>query len=230
LINNHPDVVAQAITTTTDYNTFVDVVLNRSTADQIAWGSSITKYDYNADGTIVKGSGHALLPPWDGYFYNLGITPESIARQTQGVQPYFDKANTWKGDFTLWTRRGFALLFDIAVQSGSINTTAHPEVEDTILNDFKTINLNDSRESIEVQKMQIIANRRADIVSADYQQSYRDRKLAIANGTGTVYGGATSTIPYDLILEPAYDTDVLTVSQGGQAEQWILIKDNLIGI
>jgi hypothetical protein len=216
LINNHPDVVAQAITTTTDYNTFVDVVLNRTTADQIAWGNSVTD----------PANQHQLLQPWATYFNNLGMTPESQARQNQACQPYFDSANTWKGDYSLWTRRGYALCFDIAVQSGSISTAVH----DLIMSDFANINLNDSRESIEVQKMQIIANRRADAVSSTYQASYRDRKLAIANGEGTVYGGATTTVPYDLILEPAYNTDVLTVAQGGQAEQWILINHNLIGI
>jgi hypothetical protein len=162
----------------------------------------------------------------------LGKEPACQSKQNALCQPYFNSANTWKGDYSLWSRRGYALLFDIAVQSGSISTAVH----DLIMSDFATIDMNQSRQTIEVQKMQFIANRRADAVSSTYQQSYRDRKLAIANGSGTVYGGFVDTTPYDLILEPAYDTDVVTQTvNNGQTtttptgHQYITIHHNIVG-
>jgi hypothetical protein len=224
LINNHIDVIAKCFTATSDYNTFIDVVKNRSTADQIAWGDTITD----------PANKHKVLEPWNTYFVNLGKEPANQSKQKALCQNYFNSANVWKGDYSLWSRRGYALLFDIAVQSGSISTAVH----DLIMSDFATIDYNQSRQTIEVQKMQYIANRRADAVSSSYQSSYRDRKLAIANGSGTVYGGFVDTTPYDLILEPAYDTDVVTVSTtpSGQTtvtptgHQMITIHHNIVGV
>src|SRR4051812_40687096 len=124
LINNHIDVIAKCFTATADYNKFIDVVKNYSTADQIAWGTSITHYtSFNADGTPVKSTGHTVVEPWNTYFVNLGKEPACQSKQNALCQNYFNSANVWKGDYSLWTRKGYALLFDIAVQSGSISST-----------------------------------------------------------------------------------------------------------
>lgn len=235
LVNNHLDVIAKCFTVTADYNKFIDVVKNYSTADQVAWGTSITNYtSFKADGSPLKSTGHTVKEPWNTYFVNLGKEPANQNKQIALCEPYFTKANTWKGDYGLYSRRGYALLFDIAVQSGSISSATH----DLIMSDFATIDMNQSRQTIEVQKMQFIANRRADAVGTSYQSSYRDRKLAIANGSGTVYGGFVDTTPYDLILEPAYDTDVVNVTTTPTGEkvntpsghQMITIHHNIVGV
>lgn len=200
LINEYPIVCKTAFNNVlTDYNTWVDIVFNKTNEEQQQWGTSIT------DPT----NSHKVIEPWNTYFKQLGMSPEGIARQDEGCQPYFNNAVMYKEMFNLWTRRGLTLLLDICIQSGSISQT----VQNLILSDFAELGDFATREEEETAKMQIIANRRADAVGATYRESYRDRKLAIANGTGTVYGGFVTTIPYDLLLEPAFETDVYTPTE-----------------
>src|SRR5690348_12788244 len=66
MINLWSDDLAAAITNTNDYNTFVDVVMNRTTTDQIAWGESISD----------QTNKHKVIEPWNTYFTTLG-TKES---------------------------------------------------------------------------------------------------------------------------------------------------------
>lgn len=214
LINNYPSVCLSAFNNVTaDYNTWVDVVKNRTTTDQIAWGESITAYKLDANGNIIKSSGHSVKEPWATYFRQLGLTSQSITRQDTAVQPYLDNGENWKKKYSLWSRRGFLLLFDIAVQSGGINTynadgTIKVNVDSQILSDIQALSPTLSKNDREIAIMKSIANRKADAVGTTFQQSYRDRKLAIANGSGLVYGSPTDTTPYDMILEPAFDYDV----------------------
>jgi hypothetical protein len=215
LINNYPTVCLNAFNNDqARYNEWVDVVFNKTTTEQIAWGTSKTIYtQFNADGTPVRSSGRKLQAPWQTYFEQLGVTPESIARQDVAVQPYLDNGENWKKKFSLWSRRGFLLLFDIAVQSGGINAynsdgSLRVDVEAQIFSDIQALSPTLSKNDREIAIMRSIANRKADTVSTEWQQSYRDRKLAIANGSGMVYGLPTDTVPYDMILEPAFDYDV----------------------
>src|SRR3954465_8753652 len=51
LINNYPTMCLNAFSgDTTYYNEFKDVTFNRTTANQITWGDSITIYQYDAQG------------------------------------------------------------------------------------------------------------------------------------------------------------------------------------
>jgi hypothetical protein len=208
LINQYPDVCKNAFNNNlTDYNKWVDVVFNYTTTNQIAWADSITVFSYDANGNKIQSSGRKLKEPWNSYFTALGKTPESIARQDKGVQPYLDLGESWKKKYSLWSRRGFLLCFDIAVQSGGLGAT----VEANIQADINALNPNNyTKEAYETEKMRIIATRKSEDpnIGAEWRQSYKDRKLAIANGSGVVYGSPTDTVPYDMILEPAFDYDV----------------------
>jgi len=225
LINNYSTVCKTAFNNVlTDYNTWVDVVLNRTNQQQQDWGTSIT--DPN--------NSHKVVEPWNTYFKQLGMSPEGVERQLLGCEPYFATALSYKETFNLYSRRGYTLLMDIAVQSGSISTT----VQNQILSDFTLLPTDLTREEEEHQKMIIIANRRADAVGATYRESYRDRKLAIANGTGTVYGGFVTTEPYELNLEPAFESDVYVEENPGEEYTpgeinpnpfYIVLSNNIIG-
>ncbi|WP_306010530.1 GH25 family lysozyme [Bacillus sp. MMSF_3328] len=215
LINKYPSVVRGAITNQADYDYFVNMVLNFTKADQIAFGDRISD----------PANKHKVIEPWNTYFKNLGKTQESIDRQKEAAVWYFDQAVKWMDEYGLWTRRGFALLFDIAVQSGSIPQT----VKDLILADFAAMNnTGKTPEQIETDKMVIIANRRADVVDPTWQNTYRQRKLAIANGSGTVYGSLlVDTTQYDAILEPwkqetAWGYPYAWGMTGTQLKDWIL--------
>jgi len=189
LINLHPADVQAAFTVTADYNTFVDVVLNRTTTNQIAWGDTITN----------QANKNTVIEPWNTYFRTLATFKSCQDRQDQAAQPYFTQADTWASDFGLWTRRGYSLCFDMSVQAGGMTTQCHTDIMNFIAA-LPTTNI--TPELKELYTMRYFANRRANDVSSSFQQSFRDRKLAIAQGNGVVYGGNVDTVPSDLILEP----------------------------
>jgi len=123
-------------------------------------------------------------------FRLLGLAPEMQGIQTRAAADYYAKAVRLCADYRLWTERGRALMFDIAVQNGGISA----KVKNIIYEDFETLK-NDliSREEMEIAKMRIIANRRAEAANAKWAEDVRTRKLCIAEGFGRVHG-----IDYDL--------------------------------
>jgi hypothetical protein len=180
------DLVA-SITNTTDYNTFVDVVQNRTTADQIAWGDTITN----------QTNKHLVIEPWNTYFKTLGTKESYQNRQDMACNIYFQNANTWCSDFGLWTRRGYSLAFDISVQYGGISTAAHTDIMNFVAALPNTL----TDELKELRKMRYIAWRTAQDHTGTYYASSLARKMGIANGQGIVYGGLVKTYDYDLLLE-----------------------------
>lgn len=190
LLTNHTADVQAAFTLTADYNTFVNVVQNMTTAQQIAWGDSITN----------QGNKNTVIEPWNTYFKTLGTFASCQAAQETATQPYYNTANTWASDFGLWTRRGYALCLDMSIQAGGMTALCHSDIMDFVA--AQKLMPNMTPELQELYVMAYFAYRRSNDVSSSFQQSFRDRKNAIAFGSGTVYGGNVDTVPYDLILEP----------------------------
>jgi hypothetical protein len=205
MINLHNADVQAAFTATADYNTFVDVVMNRTTADQIAWGNSISD----------PANLHKVVEPWNTYFVNLGSFKSCQDRQMSGCTPYFNTADGWASDFGLWTRRGYALCFDTAVQAGGMTTACHTD----IMNFVASVQNKYTPEYRELLIMRYFAVRRSADVTSSYQASFRDRKTAIANGSGNVYGYPVSTDPYNLNLEP----NGLLAVPAGKIPRWLRI-------
>jgi hypothetical protein len=84
----------------------------------------------------------------------------------------------------LWSERAEALLFDIRVQNGSIQSY----VKAQILRDFEELDQELSKNDKEIAKLRIIANRRAEASNPRWVEDVRRRKLCIANGEGVVHG------------------------------------------
>ena len=125
--------------------------------------------------------------PWQGMLVALGRTQEFQAIQTHSADKVFQEALSMCNDYGLTSERAVALMFDIATQGGCITNIVRAQ----IMADFKQ--LPQAAASTEVAKMCIVANRRAAASIPKFVDDVRTRKLAIANGTGTVHG-----IFYDL--------------------------------
>ena len=202
-----------------DFNTFEYNMWNYSTAQLVSWGNEIT--DWAKDP-----KGHTVKQPWKDYFYNIGVLPECIAKQQEAAEtPYHVNARKFFDDFALWTRRGYALMFDISVQNGSINPKdangVTIDVRGRIFSRFATLDTKGlSPEEIETEKMKIIVDERAKEVKSAIRPSYIERKSSIALGQFNVtsYGKWVYTEPYDLILEPAFlgyiKSDIHVVKSG----------------
>lgn len=152
-------------------------MLGSSRDQQLAWARSIQ--DPNR---------FTIFEPWKGFFQALGRTPEFQAIQVEHAERIRQNAQAMCQKFSVTTERAVALMFDICVQNGSISVETTAKIEA----DFAQIPAGEPLD-VEVAKLQSIANRRAEAAAAAYVEDVRVRKLAIANGQGTVHN-----IPYNL--------------------------------
>lgn len=125
-----------------------------------------------------------VLEPWLGMFQAMGRTRECQRIQVERVEDTHGKAKDLAKAYGLGTQRGVALMFDILVQNGSISR----DVGRQIRADIAALPAGLSADDLEVRKMQIVANRRAEAAKPRFVEDVRNRKLCIANGQGTVHG------------------------------------------
>ena len=123
-----------------------------------------------------------LQEPWLGMMTSLGRTPEYQAIQIAHASVLYQQAISLCCEYGLTSERAVALMFDIVTQGGSIGSI----VKAQILASFERLPCGDAGN--EVAKMCIVANRRAEASKPAFIDDVRTRKLAIANGSGTVHG------------------------------------------
>jgi hypothetical protein len=145
-------------------------MLDRSQPEQLAWARSI------------QDQKHAIVEPWRSMFIALGADKTFQDIQLESAENYRRNAIQLWRQYALGSRRALALMFDIAVQNGSIDRVVH----DRIFSDFAQVP--PDGEDAEVERMRIIANRRAEAAAPQWVEDVRARKLLIANGQGALHG------------------------------------------
>ena len=187
----HADVLGQIFGT--NYTTLV-AMLGEPRDAQLAWARSIQD--------PVK---HALFEPWQGQFKSLGRRPEFQDIQTKHVSGLFQLAMAQCTAFDVRSQRAAALMFDIQVQNGGVKTLVKP----LILSDFQQLEQSGPPAgdvSIEVARLRIIATRVAASADPRWISDVQTRKLAIANGQGTVHGiNFILEDQYGITLDPAFN-------------------------
>jgi len=174
MISTHRDVAASIFQ---DDLPALVTVLASTRADQLRWAQS-----------IQDPHRFAVFEPWRGFLRALGRTPEFQAIQVEHADQIRRNAESMCRQFGVVTERALALMFDISVQNGSISQATATKIRA----DFASIGPGDPND-VEVARLRSIANRRADAASPAFVEDVRVRKLAIANGQGTVHN-----IPYNL--------------------------------
>ena len=179
----------------TDYAEWSGMI-NASLTTQQTWGTDI--------GDPATGR-HSCLQPWKDYFMALGTSPESIAKQIDMSASWITNAEKWFNNLGLYSRRGFALMFDISVQMGRFLP------QNVVLNDFRGIStVGKTRAQIEEEKLRIIVNRCSDgnnrcfnsQTIPDLQTIVYNRKLAVVDGESA---SGFDIVQYDLTYEPAFE-------------------------
>jgi peptidoglycan hydrolase-like protein with peptidoglycan-binding domain len=189
----HPEVVKAAFG---DGYQELRTMLTKSTREQLAWARK-----------IQTANRRSLVEPWRSRFKALGATRECQQIQVEGASERFATARRLCRDYGLWSERAVALMFDIVVQNGSIGSQTHQK----IVSESARIPGSLSREQQEVERMRIVANRRAEAARPEFVEDVRRRKLAIANGVGIVHGnGYDLERQYLLALKPALEEVPLT--------------------
>lgn len=127
---------------------------------------------------------HNLAEPWRGYFKALGRTEAFQQIQTDAADRLFKKGLALRKKYSLMSDLAAALMFDILVQNGSIGSITEVQIK----TDFASLDPALSEDRLEVERMKIIASRRAEAAKAEWIEDVRRRKLTIATGEGTVHG------------------------------------------
>ncbi|HZR47395.1 MAG TPA: peptidoglycan-binding domain-containing protein [Candidatus Manganitrophaceae bacterium] len=135
---------------------------------------------------------HTIFEPWRGLLKTLGRMPEFQEIEVAAAGQLYQSAKKLAKQYGLWSARAAALMFDILVQNGGIS----PLVRAQIMRDFEKIDPGPLKEegvlldeeTVEVARMTIIANRRAEAADPRWIEDVRARKLCIARGRGKVHG------------------------------------------
>lgn len=175
MIANHPDAARKIFQS--NYDVFV-AALNYTKDEQMSFVRSIQH--------PVKRS---INEPWRGMFKALGRTKEFQDIELKYANGLYTAALNLCNEYGLWSERAAALMFDVKVQNGGIGDL----VKAQIVQDIEALPKDLTKEELEVRKLRIVANRRADAANPQWKEDVRARKLCIANGGGVVHG-----IPYDL--------------------------------
>lgn len=142
-------------------------VLAAERAEQIQWAQSI------------QTPRHVLVEPWLGLWRTLGRTAECQQLQVEASAGLFDRAVALCQRFGLVSERAVALMFDIVVQNGSISGVVEARIRD----DWARFGA-----TREVDRLPIVARRRAEAANPQWVADVLARKLTIATGTGSVHG------------------------------------------
>jgi GH25 family lysozyme M1 (1,4-beta-N-acetylmuramidase) len=191
MLNLYPSVVLKAFNNdTARYNEFRDMMLTttNTVTQQVAWASKYT--DPN--------NKHQLLPPWQGYFRNMGATPEEQSLQKKYSADWRNQAKSLFTKYGLKTRRGLAFAFDVAVQNWSVRTSAKGGMSETLDTQIAGVSSTLSAQDSDTQRMGYIRDAVVFQSSSAYQSDVRTRKQLFITGTGTVHGLAFNVADYQL--------------------------------
>jgi hypothetical protein len=154
------------------------------------------KYTSVAWARSIQDPRKRVIQPWLGIFAALGASLEYQQIQVDAANKLFASALKMARIFALKSERAVALMFDIAVQNGSIA----PATLNLIQQDLSAIHRDNTVEE-EPVVLRVIATRRAEVCNPQWVNDVRARKLTIANGDGIVHGTHYRLDEYGIRLE-----------------------------
>jgi len=167
---SHPDVVENVFGPHADE---LRAMIASSHDDQLTWARSIQDRQR-----------FILIEPWRGLLKSLGRSDEFQAIEVDAARQIYQDALEWCREYEVQSERAVALMFDIRVQNGSISNITRSQIQ----RDFAMFETGGDADALEVGRLRVIANRRAEAASPRWVEDVRLRKLTIANGVGTVHG------------------------------------------
>ncbi|HEX3233401.1 MAG TPA: hypothetical protein VHR41_04355 [Gemmatimonadales bacterium] len=154
-------------------------MLDRPKEEQMRWALGIQSLVANRANTW------RIADNWKSSLSAMGKSEPMIAIQVARADAFLQIALGFCRDYGLTTERGAALMFDIRVQNGSVDRGGAGE---QIRRDIELINPALSPAEQEVERMRIVARRRAGVSAPAWRADVLARKLTIAEGKGRVHG------------------------------------------
>lgn len=169
-------------------------ILDASKEEQLSWAQRI-----QFTRTVNNRTIWSLTDRWKEALKTLGKTPGMIQLQVENADARFQIALQNCARYGLTTERGLALMFDINVQNGAVDSSGAGA---RIREDFATVDPGLPEEQAQVERMKIVATRRSEVSNPKWREDVKRRKMTIAEGTGVVHGK-----PYDLQRDYAIGLD-----------------------
>jgi hypothetical protein len=166
----HPDVVENVFGPHADE---LRAMIASSHDNQLIWARSIQDRQR-----------FIVVEPWRGLLKTLGRSDEFQAIEVDAARQIYQDALEWCREYEVQSERAVALMFDIRVQNGSISNITRSQIQ----RDFAMLEPGGDADAMEVGRLRVIANRRAEAANPRWVEDVRVRKLTIANGVGTVHG------------------------------------------
>jgi hypothetical protein len=163
-MDNQYNSVMRQIFSGTSYDS-IHEVLSKTKEEQLQWAKSINDEQ------------NKIIEPWSTQFINLTNSTEFKEIEKEAEVFMINRAMKICDKYNLKTARGFALALDIAIQNGSIISSASTVIDSAVQ---KNPNMP------EKDLLKLIANTVAD--NSKSSEDVRARKMAIVNGSGTVHG------------------------------------------
>ncbi len=179
ILRNHENVMKDIFSK--DLFTELNQILALPKEEQLAW---INKYQITKQNPTTGVRRLVLDPRLAEPFRILGKTKEMIEIQADEAGTRYMKALANCEQYGLNTQRGVALMFDINVQNGLVDKNGAGA---RIRQDYEGLNQNLPANEIQEARMKIIAQRRSEVVNAEWRADVLSRKMTIATGHGEVH-------------------------------------------
>jgi hypothetical protein len=135
--------------------------------------------------------GARVVEPWHSAFQRFGSFPEVQAEQSaRAHDAYFVPAQETATELNLTTERGIALCFDVQVQNGGVRQN----VKDALAA---------MATAPELDRLEALASGVANNATPQFRADVLSRKMAIAQGEGTVHGAGVLLVNWGIALVPA---------------------------
>jgi len=157
-------------------------------AAQVAWARSIT----DMDGSLVGA--------WRQEFATLAAMPEFQAAYIGSTTIRYRRAAAWAETYGFRSRRGLALMFDLALFHGLSN-----EQKAVLAKAMNAADLRGSGEMVELRRLQAFADTLADM---DADPLLRFHLTTIAEGRALFLGYALDLAEFGITLDPVMPGDV----------------------
>jgi hypothetical protein len=174
-----------------DLHAELSSMLDLPKEDQLSWAKRI-QYTRSVNNRTIW----YLTQQWKDGLKKLGTTPGMIQLQVENADTRFQTAVQNCVRYGLTTERGAALMFDINVQNGAVDSAG---AGGKIRQDFATIDPGLPEEQKQVEKMKIVATRRSEVANPQWRDDVKRRKMTIAEGTGIVHG-KTYDLGHDFVI------------------------------
>ena len=220
LLLNHEQVVKDCFgAETAKYTQFRDVCLNKTRAEKIAFGESITNWEPPI-------SGHGLIDPWKDILGRLLQTDECQDKYFEMMDKYYlpNALDLFK-QFNVTSRASLSSLFDLSINRGRFYPCNTVQVDFDIIDANETLTP-EEKEAQKIYQINVRGNDTTNATAGATHTQFIPRRMAQANQGGDYWGSLYDPEnQFNITQDPAIAEKVVSESLGVRLGE--MLVDNL---